>query len=854
MNLMNATTMNGLTTQEVKERLLVDGLNELPSAKKRSVLSIAFDVVREPMFLLLVACGAIYLLLGDREEALMLLAFVFMVMGITIYQEQKTERALEALRDLSSPRALVLREGQRLRIPGKEVVRDDLVFLSEGDRVPADGLILSCTNLSVDESLLTGESVPVRKAVWNGKEVAGRPGGDDRPVVYSGTLVVSGKGTCRVSATGVRTEIGKIGKALQTLETEDTLLQKEIRSVVRKISIIGATLCAFVVVLYGLTRGHWLEGFLAGLSLAMAMLPEEFPVVLTIFFALGAWRISKRGVLTRRIPAVEMLGATTVLCVDKTGTLTLNTMSVDQIVAGKQLIEHPLSLSELPEDFHEIIEFSILASQSDPFDPMEKAFKRLGEEFLKGTHHLHSDWTLVREYSLSPQLLAMSEVWKSPNGREYIIASKGAPEAIMDLCHLDEDTMKTIRDHIHVMAREGLRVLAVAKAEFRKQDLPGKQHDFSFSFLGLMGLADPIRPTAPAAIQECREAGIRVVMITGDHPTTAESIAKKIGLYREGALMTGKELETMDDAELQRRIQDTTVFARIVPEQKLRLIAAFKQAGEVVAMTGDGVNDAPALKAAHIGVAMGGRGTDVAREASALVLVDDDFSSIVQAVRMGRRIFENLRNAMAYIIAIHVPIAGLSLIPIALKWPLVLSPIHIMFLELIIDPACSVVFEMEPEEQNIMHVSPRNPREPMFRKTLLLLSLLQGFVVLGIVLLVFGASLSHGLIVPEARALTFATLVIANIGLILANRSRTRMVLESVRAPNPAVWWVIGGAAAVLVCILSQPMLRRLFQFAALSVWDLLLAIAAGLLSISWFELMKYLHRHSPSARESSSQ
>lgn len=837
--------LEGLNAVEVQERLTQEGFNELPSTKKQSLFLIAWNVIREPMFLLLVSCGAIYLLLGDRGEALMLLGFVFMVIGITIYQERKTERALEALRDLTSPRALVIRESQHIRIPGREVVRDDLFLIAEGDRIPADGFVLSGTNLSIDESLLTGESAPVRKSEWDGTTRTEAPGGDDRPFVYSGTLVTSGKALCTVTSTGIRTEIGTIGKALQTLETEETLLQKETTTIVRRISLVGLVLCSAVVVIYGLTRGHWIQGILAGLSLAMAILPEEFPVVLTIFLALGAWRIAKRGVLTRRVPSIEMLGSASVLCVDKTGTLTLNQMAVDCIVnQSDQLLDHPLAQVELPEEFHEIVEFSILGSQRDPFDPMEKAFKHVGEEFLRDTPHLHLDWTLVREYSLSSQLLAMTEVWKSPNGKNFIIAAKGAPEAIIDLCHLSAEKAQHVRDMVEHLANDGLRVLAVAKAQFNDDLLPGKQHDFDFTYLGLMGLADPVRPTVPPAILECRQAGIRVIMITGDYPTTAASIARQIGLYKEGEMITGPELTAMDDAELLRRIRTATVFARVIPEQKLRLVNALKELGEIVAMTGDGVNDAPALKASHIGIAMGGRGTDVAREASALVLVDEDFSSIVQAVRMGRRIFDNLKHAMSYIIAIHVPIAGLSLIPVILGWPLILTPVLIMFLELIIDPACSIVFEMEPEEEDIMKRPPRNPSVPILHKRLLAVSLLQGSAILAIVLAVFGGNyFFRGESELHARTLTFATLILANLGLILSMRSHTRSIFTSLRTPNPATWWVTGSALAVLVVILLVPLLRSIFRFSPVSPFDFLICTLAGLLSIVWFELAKLLTR-----------
>ncbi len=606
---LDLNSISGLSEEEVRRRLLSEGYNELPSGKKRSIFAIALDVVKEPMFLLLVACGTLYLMLGDFKEAIMLLGFVMVVMGITLYQERKTERALEALRDLSSPRALVIRDGQQKRIAGREVVRDDIVILREGDRVPADATLISCINLSADESLLTGESVSVRKTTWDGKSDVVQPGGDDLPFVYSGTMIVQGQGVARVYATASKTEIGKIGKALQAVEQEGTLLQKETGRLVRNLAILGVSLCILVIVIFGLTRGNWLHGFLAGITLAMATLPEEFPVVLTIFLALGAWRLSQKQVLTRHVPAVETLGSATVLCVDKTGTLTQNRMTVKKIYAAGRFCDFGLSVKEtLPETFHEIVEYGILASKRDPFDPMEKAFKQLGDDYLAQTEHLHGDWNLIQEYPLSQGLLALSHVWQSPDGSDFIIAAKGAPEAIFDLCHLDQQRNEELGEIVSGMAADGLRVLGVAKSEFKKSSLPDEQHDFIFNFLGLIGLADPIRPTVPTAIQECYAAGIRVVMITGDYPGTAQSIARQIGLRPADQFITGSDLEKMNDEELQERIRTVNIFARVIPEQKLRLVNALKANKEIVAMTGDGVNDAPALKSAHIGIAMGGEG------------------------------------------------------------------------------------------------------------------------------------------------------------------------------------------------------------------------------------------------------
>lgn len=835
--------VKGITQADADRILSVDGPNELPSAKPRSIWAIAAEIIKEPMFLLLVAGGGIYMLLGDLQEALLLLGFVFVVIGITLHQERKTENALQALRNLSSPRARVIRDGKELRIPGREVVRGDYVIIVEGDRVPADGIVISHTNLSVDESLLTGESAPVRKCEWDGSKVDMRPGGDDEPYLFSGTLVVQGQALMEVYKTAIFTEIGKIGKSLQTIEVEKTNLQKQTGQLVRNLAIFGGTLSTLVVIAYGLTRGQWLQGLLAGIALAMAMLPEEFPVVLTIFMALGAWRISRKNVLARRMPAIEILGSATVLCVDKTGTLTMNKMTVGQLYAHEKHFKLESTTGKtLPEEFHYLVEYSILASQRDPFDPMEQAFHTLGKESLEAKDHIHKDWSLVLQYPLSRELLAMSHVWKANDSNDYIIAAKGAPEAIADLCHFSKEQKAELSVQIHAMAENGLRILGVAKAQFTNgAELPNEQHDYEFEFLGLVGLIDPVRPSVPGAVAECREAGIRVVMITGDYPATARNIAMQIGLTSPDHIITGEELNEMPDSELQKHISGVHVFARVVPEQKLRIVQALKANGEVVAMTGDGVNDAPALKASDIGVAMGGRGTDVAREASGLVLLDDDFSSIVAAIRLGRRIFDNLRKAMAYIFSVHVPIAGLSLIPVVMGWPLILMPIHIVFMELIIDPACSTVFEAEEGESNVMKRPPRDPKMSIFDRRTVLWSLLQGFSVLLVSLGMYILSIDASMTVEQSRAMAFTTLIIANLTLILVNASWSRSILATLRSKNEAMVWVLSGAFAFLSLVLYVPALTKMFRFSHLTLAECTLCLAAGLASVAWFEIPKYI-------------
>jgi len=843
---MDVRGLVGIGEAEAAARLQKDGFNELASARSHGLLRIILEVVREPMFVMLVAAGVLYLCMGELTDALMLLGFVVVVMTITIVQERRTEHALEALRDLSSPRALVIRDGTRRRIAGREVVRGDLMVLSEGDRVPADAILRRGINLCVDESILTGESVPVRKVCSDTASCLDRPGGDDLPSIYSGTLVTAGQGIAEVIETGSATEFGKIGRSLASVKTESTPLQKETGRLVKAFAIIGLSACAAVVVVYGLTRGctaeSWKQGLLAGIAMAMATLPEEIPVVLTVFLALGAWRISHRNVLTRRMPAVETLGAATVLCVDKTGTLTWNRMTLRVLQVRGHEIEIGDDTRCLPEDVHRLVENSILASRKDAFDPMERALHDVGGRFLGDTEHLHPDWTLVREYPLSPELTAVSQVWRTADGR-LVVASKGAPEAIADLCHVSAGESSEISARVGELAARGLRVLAVAEAVSEMREPPERHHDLDLRCVGLLGFEDPIRETVPAAVAECRGAGIKVVMITGDYPATALSIATKAGIAEGRGVISGIELDGMSDAELAESISDTRVFARVVPEQKLRIVNALKANGEVVAMTGDGVNDAPALKAAHIGIAMGGRGTDVARESADLVLTNDDFSSIVDAVRLGRRVFDNIRKAITFIVAVHIPIIGLSMLPVFFSgWPLLLLPIHIVFLELIIDPSCSLIFEAEDAESDVMKRPPRRPDQRLFSWKSVRLALLQGLSVLAVCLGVYifnsGAhSGSHSDAV--ARALTFATLVISFLTIIMVNRSWSRTMWSMFRVPNKALFWVFLGTCVLLPTVIFVPGAQRLFHFETPTLLDAALCLPFGVLSVVWFDLLK---------------
>ena len=795
--------VKGLSTLEATEQLKSQGYNELPSSKPKNIWKIALEVIKEPMFLLLISCGVLYMILGDYREGSILLSTIFIIIFITFYQYQKTEKALDALKQLSSPRALVIRDGNEIRIAGREVVQDDIIILNEGDRVPADAILLDALHLTIDESLLTGESVPVTKSCQTNFT-------DTNGLVFSGTLVVQGKGMAKVLATGINTQFGKIGTSLQSIEQDETRLQKEMKVLIRNLFIIGTIISVGVVLAFYFTRGHFIQSLLNGLAAAMAILPEEFPVVLTIFLALGAWRLSKNNVLTRKPSAIETLGSATVLCSDKTGTITQNKMEIAALYCNGEMILKN-AFQEKNNHISNLITTAFSASQKDSIDPMEKAIGLSYKTFVSGNKSVQK---LLKEYPLNKHLFAMTRVLQTDSANEFLACCKGAPEAVFSLCKMDEQEKATHLTEVHEMAKKGYRVIAVANATFHDKLLPESQHDFDFKFLGLIGLEDPIRPEVPQAIKECNEAGIKVIMITGDYPITAKSIALQIGMDAKSGILTGDEMKGMSDEELRKKILHVNIFARVIPEQKLRIVQALKANKEIVAMTGDGVNDAPALKAAHIGIAMGGKGTDVAREASSLVLLDDNFASIVSAIRSGRKIFDNLQKAMSYIIAIHIPIIGLALLPAFFtSLPLLLMPLHIVFLELIIDPVCSIAFESEQEEKGIMNRPPRNPNRQFFSGKRMLFSATEGFLVLVMVLGIYFLSIHEGHTEGEVRAIAFSSLIVANIFLILTNLSKTRSFVAVFTEKNTAVLVILLVAILMLLLIISLPTLQQIFSF-----------------------------------------
>ncbi|MBK9387482.1 MAG: HAD-IC family P-type ATPase [Planctomycetes bacterium] len=827
--------LRGLSSAEAVRRLAQHGPNELPLDQPRSAFALLLGVLKEPMLLLLLAAAGLYLLLGDTGEALVLFVAVFAVIGLEWVQEGRAQRALEALKQLTSPRAQVLRDEVVVTIPARELVAGDIVHLAEGDRVPADLLLRSGTSLRVDESLLTGESAPVARHPDRGATALPAPGGEGGAGLFSGALVVAGHGVAEVLATGPRSAIGKIGTALHENERERTPLQREVDRLVRWVAVLGLGLCALVSLARALGGATWIDAALAGITLAMALLPEELPVVLAIFLALGARRLVSVRVLTRRIAAVETLGAVHVLCTDKTGTLTQNKMRIEALVSPS--LEHHLrdpATTELPPEVEELLEVGLLACPRDPFDPMERAFLELGERVLEASGLLHPAWENLREYPLRRDLLAVTHVWRNEEGAGSVVAAKGAPEAIFDLCRFDPRERETWRARAAALAQDGLRVLGVARGATpheRAHELPDDPRSLAFAFCGLVGLRDPLRADARAAVETCRTAGIRVVMVTGDHPETARAIARQAGLDADRVLL-GSALEAQSEEELARTLESTHVIARAVPEHKLMLIRALRGSGLRVAMTGDGVNDAPALRAADIGVAMGERGTDVAREAADLVLVDDAFGSIVEGVRLGRRVQENLRKAAGYLLSIHVPIAVLAVTPAMLGWPVLLLPIHVVFLELVMDPTCSIVFELEALEPRVMREPPRARDSRLFSNQLILRAITRGALASFGVLAVLALARFESASVEQQRAECFLALVVTNVGLLLAAR-RGRW--------HKALAIAFGATLGALALTLLWPPLRERFSLAELAPLTALRDAALALAPLGILVLGRWL-------------
>ena len=840
-------TTTGLSESAAQQRLTEDGPNVIGGRSRPPTLTVALDALREPMFIMLVAGGGLYLAMGKLSDGLLLLSFVLVVIGSTILQRRRTEKALDALRQMSSPRCLVIRDGKEIRISATELVCGDLIILGEGDRVPADALLRQSTHLSIDESLLTGESVPVSKTPSAETVELGEPGGDHTSSLYGGTLVTSGAGLAEIVATGERTRVAAIGTALTSIDSDRSPLQKETDRLVRWLASAGIVACVAAAIVYALTRGGspdaWREGGLAGIAMAMSLIPEEFPVVLTVFLAVGAWHMSKRNVLTRHIPAIESLSAMNVLCVDKTGTLTRNQLQLAHLAD----MTHEVNLAavdNLDSRFSMLLSTAFSATKPQSKDPLDKAIRHAAERLIDVTDS--EQHALLHEYPLTATRPAMGYI-RHDGAMSVRLASKGAPEVIAHLCAFTEQQKSELHAIVSRLGEQGLRVIGVAQASGNVDTPYVDLHtDFGpLEFLGLLAFADPLRTEVPQAVADCRDAGIRVVMITGDYPKTALAIARQAGIVAldHPSVLTGADMDALEDGELAEAVQQHDVFARVRPEQKLRLVKALQARGNVVAMTGDGVNDAPALKAADIGIAMGQRGSEVAREASDLVLLDDAFPSIVAAIRQGRKIYDNIKKASIFIIAVHVPIAGLALLPLLdSAAPLILLPIHIVIIEMIIDPTCALVFEAEQPDRNLMKRPARPLDQKLFSLREVTLALLQGLSVFVACTVVYEVSApTNGYEV--ARTLVFCTLISSLITLVYFNRSWSASLREVLARRNPALYAVTAFAVICLILSLFVPIVRDRFSFAIITLDQLFWSALIGVASLLWVEIVKAKRR-----------
>ena len=810
----------GLSASEVAQRKNIWGSNTFTSPSQTSWIHFAAQALLDPLTIILLLCSLIYVIIGDRTEGLLLTVSGLTVALMTFVQKFRTEKALESLKSYHLPQTEVFRDGIKQLISSKDVVPDDLVILNEGMRIPADGTVIENHSLQVDESLFSGESAPLSKLTQTNCNQ-----------VWSGTLVTRGNGLIRVSAIGLNTELGKIGTALSSQVEKTTRLQRELGKLLRIFLRFGVIFCFLVFFSYWLLMGNVLEALLAGLAAAMAMLPEELLLILNLFLALGALRLSKLKVLIRRFSALENLGAITILCVDKTGTLTENKMTVRSLSTPMEQWQWNPTTSAIPESFHSLVEHAWLASHQDPYDPMDKAIREVVNTALKQTEHFHPHWTLLREYPLTHQLLAVSAVWKDQSNHQVIIATKGAPEAIIELCHLSPSESERTLAQVATLAGQGLRILGVASASWApSQTLPDNPHDYEFTFQGLIGMHDPLRAGVKEALKECTKAGIRVLMITGDYPETARQIAIEAGFSSSLTIISGKELSHMTDSDLSESVKLPVSFARITHEQKLRIVQVLQKQNHVVAMTGDGVNDASSLKQADVGIALGDHATDVAREASDLILLEPDFHVLVRAIYFGRRIFDNILVSLKYILSVHIPVGALTLLPVLFKWPLLFHPIHLVFLQLVIYPVCSFAIESEKDNNTLLSRPPRDVTAPLFDRTLIKSSLQRGGFTALLLLVSYGVLLFFHIPTDQSRTLVFTALLGAQWGLLKTSFSSFHSFGSLFRFNN-LTFWVWLGSLSLLGISIGVPNFRGVFHFSSAPFLSLFLFFAGGLLA-----------------------
>jgi Ca2+-transporting ATPase len=819
----------GLTSEEARLLLARHGPNRLVPEKRRSPLVASLlGAITDPMVLLLAAAGLTYVLLRHMVDAAVTLVAVAPIVSIDLLLEARAERALEGLKRMTAPTAAVLRDGERKVVSAEQVVPTDVVFLQEGDIVPADGTFVEGSNVMVDESALTGESQPVVK------DAAGT---GDQLEAYAGTTVLSGRGLMRVTATGTDTRYGRIGTLVAGISQTSTPLQRLIGRLVRKLALVALVFCTAVLAIE-LARGDgWGHGIIAGVSLGIAAVPEEFPMVFALYLALGAWRLARGRALIRRLAGVETLGSTTVICTDKTGTLTLGRQEIAGLVTDEGFLKFG---DRLPEPARTLLTSTVLASEPDPFDPLERAIVRYAESEGVDVAALHGR-RLLHDYPFDPLHKYISHVWSTGHG--YRIFAKGAIEGILAQSVCEPETARAALEANRQLAGRGMRVLAVAAGELAEPTGDRAADESALRYLGLVAFTDPIRPGVVEALRECREAGVRVIMITGDHPETAHAVAHELDLPHdeEAEIPTGDLLDEADDETVAAHVRTANLFARTRPENKHRLIRALKAQGEVVAMTGDGINDAPALREADIGVAMGQRGTEVAREAATMVLLDDNFATIVGAVRDGRRIFENLRRAFSYLIAFHVPLLLGALLAPLVGAPLLFLPIHLVLLELILHPTISLVFENDPPPPDLMRRPPRRPGAALITGREWLRPFALGLTLTAGVLALYLSQISRNVPVPDARALAFSTLLLGQMLLVLVERSPRAPIWRTGLRGNRALPLLLASILTTLMAVVYVPGLARLLHVAPLSLGAWALAVGVAAATTLWHEPVKAL-------------
>lgn len=824
----------GLSTEEAKERQLKYGKNEISHTKKKNFWYNFFHVLKEPMFILLLSVSLIYFILGEKTDGIIMLVFVNVIIWIEIIQEWKTDRTLQALKELSDPTVIVYRDNKKIEIKSHELVPGDVIYISEGVKIPADGFVIKESTLLVDESSLTGESIGVWKKKYT-DEPSDSYFRDD--YCYAGTLVISGSALIEVDKIGFETEYGKIGKKASEAPLDKPPLQVQVDKLVSISAKFAFTLFLVVsLVTYFNISDHTftdriIESVLAGITIAMAMIPEEFPVILTVFLSMGAWRLAKKNSLVRDLPSVETLGAVSVLCVDKTGTITMNKMAVSQIYTHST-------------DRNNLLQKMKLACKKDAYDPMEKAMLSYYE--LNSALD-NNKYELIKEYPFTNENKMMANLYSSNN--KIILSAKGSSENILKLCNLSNDEIVNINKEIEKMASLGLRVIAIADANIENKELiPKKLIDSKLNFIGLVGLADAPRETVSEDIARCYKAGIRVVMITGDNGLTASSIANKVGIKNSNLIIKGSEIDKMTDEELRQKVKEVNIFSRVIPEHKMRIVRAFKANGEVVAMTGDGVNDAPALKYADIGIAMGKVGTEVSREAADLILLDDNFSTIVETIHDGRRIYDNIKKAVGYVLSIHVIIALASLFaPLLGIAPvnLLLLPIHIVLLELIIDPTCSIVLERQPAEKDIMSRCPRSSNDKLITASLAIKSIMQGLIIF---IVSFGMYLLFLNITPEqpafARTVALGIIIVSNVLLIQVNLSESDFIVTNIiNTLKDKVMTLSSIGTIVLFFGMLYTPIGDYLKLTPLTFSQVIMILIMSLLAVIWYEIFKILKK-----------